>query len=69
MALTRHPWQYSTGPTSQAGKARSAANGKTRQKGPVSVRELRAELADVRLLVRSMRDLRVEVSSVSPVEE
>ena len=60
-ALANRPWQYSTGPKSQAGKARSAANGKTRQKGPVSVRELRAELADVRLLLRGMRDLRFAV--------
>ena len=36
------------------------ANGKVRQKGAVSVRELRAELAEIRSLVKSMRDLRVE---------
>ena len=46
---------------------------KTRQKGPVSVRELRTELADVRLLLRGMRDRRFELSSrsstVSPIEE
>ena len=36
------------------------ANGKVRQKGAVSVRELRTELAEVRSLVKSMRDLRVE---------
>ncbi len=36
------------------------ANGKVRQKGPVSVRELRAELAEVRSLVKGMRDLRLE---------
>ena len=68
-ALANRPWQYSTGPKSQAGKVRSAANGKTRQKGPVSVRELRAELADVRSLVKSMRDLRLEYDRVRITDE
>lgn len=35
------PWTKSTGPRTPAGKARSALNGKRRQKGLVSVRELR----------------------------
>ena len=58
-ALMHQPWLQSTGPRTAAGKAQAVANGKVRQKGPVSVRELRAELAEVRSLVKSMRDLRL----------
>ena len=34
-ALDHRPWQHSTGPRTAAGKARSAANGRIRQKGPL----------------------------------
>jgi hypothetical protein len=44
-ALRHRPWAASTGPTSAAGKARAAANGRSRQAGPVSVRQARAEVA------------------------
>src|SRR4051812_11948676 len=54
-ALRNRPWEHSTGPRSAAGKARAAANGRVRQKGPRSVREVRATLADVRELVAEMR--------------
>ena len=33
-ALTNRPWEHSTGPRTPEGKARVAANGKARQKGP-----------------------------------
>ena len=39
--LSHRPWELSTGPRSVAGKAIAAANGKRRQKGRYSVRELR----------------------------
>jgi len=57
-ALRNRPWERSTGPRSAAGKARSAANGKTRQKGPKSVREARAEVAALLEQLRVMRDCR-----------
>jgi hypothetical protein len=57
IAETR-PWVRATGPKTAAGKARSAANGKRRQRGPLSTRELRAEMADVRRLIQQMRALR-----------
>src|SRR4051794_12945051 len=57
-ALDNQPWRLSTGPRTAAGKARSAQNGKTPQQGPVSVRQIRAELADLRVLVRDMRESR-----------
>jgi hypothetical protein len=37
------------------GKARAALNGKTRQKGPRSTREVRADLAELRSLVRELQ--------------
>ena len=40
-ALNLRPWELSTGPRTVAGKAIAAANGKRRQKGRYSVRELR----------------------------
>jgi hypothetical protein len=43
---------------SPAARAQSRVNGKARQKGPLSVREVRAALADVRELVRQMREAR-----------
>jgi hypothetical protein len=49
------PWMNSTKPI-VAGKAKAVANGKRRQKAPKSVREIRAEVADLRDLVAGMRD-------------
>jgi hypothetical protein len=46
-ALANRPWQHATGPTTAEGKARSALNGRVRQKGELSARQLRAELAEV----------------------
>jgi hypothetical protein len=57
-ALEHRPWRFATGPRTAAGKARAALNGKRRQKGPLSVREVRRDLADVRDLLREMRDSR-----------
>ena len=62
-ALRDRPWLHSTGPRTPDGKARVALNGKARQKGRLSVRELRASLADVRELVRRMRETRSRLSS------
>ena len=60
-ALCNRPWIRSTGPRSAAGRAQAAINGKRRQVGPVSTRELKAELAAVRSLVRGLRGLRLEL--------
>src|SRR5947209_19292787 len=57
-ARINKPWSHATGPRTEAGKARSASNGKAGQKGPKSVRELRDEMASVRALVGRMRDAR-----------
>lgn len=57
-ALVHQPWRFSTGPRTPAGKAQSVANGKRRQIGPISVRELRAELDGLKALAREMSSTR-----------
>jgi hypothetical protein len=54
-ALANRPWLHSSGPKTTEGKRASAANGKARQRGPVSVRELRAELAGFNAVLSMMR--------------
>jgi hypothetical protein len=54
-ALKHRPWRYSTGPKTTEGKKRSALNGKKRQLGPRSVRNIRAEVAELRQLLGEMR--------------
>jgi len=53
-ALEHQPWRHASGPTTITGKARSAANGKGRQKGQYSVRALRAEFAAITGVLRSL---------------
>ena len=57
-ALHHKPWEHSTGPQTPAGKAQAVANGKRRQKGHRSVRELRRELASLRELLATIREHR-----------
>jgi hypothetical protein len=57
-ALKNKPWQFSTGPRTKAGKAKVALNGKKRQLGPRSVREVRADMQELRDLVREMQESR-----------
>jgi hypothetical protein len=58
-AIRRHrPWEHATGPRTPAGRLQSARNGKRRQRGPYSVREMRADLAAVRSLIQAMRAAR-----------
>lgn len=53
-ALQNRPWELATGPRTAEGKQRSAANGRAKQRGPKSVRELRREVADVHRLIKEM---------------
>jgi hypothetical protein len=64
-ALAHRPWEHATGPRTAVGKARSAANGKVRQKGLTSVRERRSGLRAIRLLCQAMQSMR-EVLAVVP---
>jgi len=62
-ALHNQPWKFSTGPRTAAGKARVALNGKQRQIGPRSVRELRGDLAGLRRMADSLREHRQSLLS------
>jgi hypothetical protein len=64
-ALRNRPWRFSTGPRTPEGKARVAKNGKRSQRGPVSVRDLKAQLAGLRGLVEEMRAARALVKTGS----
>ena len=57
-ALGNQPWRQATGPRTDAGKARAAANGKRRQLGGLSVRELRDCLSILLAEVDQLRDVR-----------
>ncbi len=54
-AIKHRPWRYSTGPKTPQGKARSAENGRVRQKGAVSKRELGKELVDTQTAAEQMQ--------------
>ncbi len=60
-ALRSQLWLHSTGPRTPEGKAKVAANGRRRQRRPFSVRELRAQLANLRELTKAMGDTRALV--------
>ena len=49
------PWQRSTGPRTPAGKAIVARNGKVRQIGPRSIREIRADICEIMCLIEANR--------------
>jgi hypothetical protein len=57
-AHAHKPWLLSTGPRTLAGKATAAANGKKRQYGLLSVRELKADLRKLRMMLRDMAEAR-----------
>jgi hypothetical protein len=57
-ALAGRPWLHARGPTTPQGKARSAENGRGRQVGEPSVRELRRQVAALTGLAADMAALR-----------
>jgi hypothetical protein len=63
-ARRNQPWQYSTGPKTSAGKARAAQNAKNLQLGPLSVREIKRDLADLPGLLCNMRANRQMVDAI-----
>jgi hypothetical protein len=63
-AARRHrPWDHATGPRSPAGKIQAAKNGKLRRLGPRSVREVRAEMAELLLLLKVMEEVRRDLGA------
>ena len=64
-ALRHQPWRFATGPRTPEGKAQAARNGKRCQKGFCSVREARAEVAEVWALVRELGGIRPQTKTRS----
>ena len=64
-ALANRPWTRSTGPKTQAGKAKSAANGAKQRKDQHSARQTRASVTDVGILAEQMARLRWLADSTS----
>lgn len=60
-AYKNQPWQRSTGPRTPAGKSIVARNGKVRQIGPRSIREIRADLCNIKGLIEITRKSREAV--------
>ncbi len=57
------PWKASTGPRTQAGKARAAANGQRNKPNPESVRQLQLQMADTYSFLGMMASLRKQVTT------
>jgi hypothetical protein len=53
-ALANRPWEHATGPRTPADKAQASRNGKVRQKGKQSVREVKALLGGLDALLGAM---------------
>src|SRR5258705_13661146 len=58
LALEHEPWRHSTGPRTPEGKARICVSNEARQKGPLGIAAIRAELAGYRSLMGAMREAR-----------
>jgi hypothetical protein len=61
-ALRNKPWLHSSGPKTPEWRRQAALNGKCRQLGPRSVREMQADLRAARLLVWDIRVLHRQFS-------
>src|SRR5262249_6931473 len=53
-ALANKPWEHSTGPRTPQGKLQAVRNGKVRQRGPVSTRELKAMVSGAAELITQL---------------
>jgi hypothetical protein len=60
-ALDNRPWESSTGPKTIEGKARASGNGRSRQRGPISIRQLRTEVASIHDLAAAMQAARARL--------
>jgi len=62
-ALRHQPWRFATGPRTDEGKAQAARNGKVRQQGPRSIRQIQADLAGLNVLLGELRQTRKMLKS------
>ena len=67
-ALRGRPWRFATGPRTAAGKLRVAQNGRLRQAGEFSARELRRHLAALTSFVMDMAALRLALRPQRPAD-
>jgi hypothetical protein len=67
-ALVNRPWLHSTGPRTAAGKLRVAENGRPRQAGELSAREVRRQLAALGNLATDMAALRLALRPQRPAK-
>ncbi len=65
-ALANQPWKHAAGPRSAKARAQSILNGKRRQKGDRSRRELEAELAGLDALISAMEACRRHTTQGMP---
>lgn len=66
-ARKNRPWQYAQGPRSEKARAQSVINGKRRQLGPESIRELRRERQQWREILELVDQTRSDVEQISQV--
>jgi hypothetical protein len=59
------PWRCSTGPTTEAGKAKAAANGRRRRPDPALDR-LRNDLAEAQAIFQALRVARLQAGAPLP---
>ena len=52
--MRNRPWEKTRGPISPEGRARASKNGRSKQRGEKSRREMQAELAGVLTLINQM---------------
>lgn len=66
-ALRNQPWRHSTGPITEAGKKRSSQNGRFRQRGFLSQRDLKRVVAGAMGLLVDAAALRAAILRGSAV--
>jgi hypothetical protein len=67
--LQHRPWEKSTGPTTAEGKSRSAANGRTRQSGLKSRRQIRNEVASDTHLLAELAKIRKDIEQLAKADQ
>ena len=61
-AHQHRPWEHSTGPTTESGKQQAVHNGKLRQRGEFSQRQLRSLCAELSQELYEIRERRKQIT-------